>query len=80
MISDSVLAASNYLNGQFVEHVLDYISEYSDGVVIPDKNFESTMLNILSWQSRMVLYVVVIALPLAILAAGILIWSKRRHL
>ncbi len=80
MISDSVLKASNYLNGQFVEHVLDYISEYSDGVVIPDKDFESTMLNILSWQSRLVLYVVVIAIPLLILAAGILIWSKRRHL
>ena len=80
MISDSVLKASNYLNGQFMEHVLDYISEYSDGIVIPDKNFESTMLNILSWQSRLVLYLVVIALPLLILVAGILIWSKRRHL
>ena len=80
MISDTVLQASNYLNGQFVEHVLDYISEYSDGVVIPDKTFESKMLNILSWQSRLVLYVVVIAMPLLILLAGILIWSKRRHL
>ncbi len=80
MISDSVLKASNYLNGQFMEHVLDYISEYSDGVVIPDKDFESTMLNILSWQSRLVLYIVVIALPLMILVVGILIWSKRRHL
>ena len=80
MISDSVLEASNYLNAQFLEHVLDYISEYSDGVVIPDKDFESKMLNILSWQSRLVLYVVVIAIPLLILAVGILIWSKRRHL
>ena len=80
MISDSVLKASNYLNGQFLEHLLDYISEYSDGVVIPDKDFESKNLNILSWQSRLVLYVVVIAIPLLILLAGILIWSKRRHL
>ena len=79
-ISDSVLKASNYLNGQFLEHLLDYISEYSDGVVIPDKDFESKNLNILSWQSRLVLYVVVIAIPLLILLAGILIWSKRRHL
>ena len=80
MISDSVLEASNFLNGQFLEHVLDYISEYSDGVVILGKTFESTTLNILSWQSRVVLYVVVIAIPLLILLAGILIWSKRRHL
>ena len=48
--------------------------------MIPDKDFESKNLNILSWQSRLVLYVVVIAIPLLILLAGILIWSKRRHL
>ncbi len=80
LISDSVLEASNYLNGQFMEHVLDYISEYSDGIVIPDKNFESQTLSILTWQSRIVLWVVVIALPLLIILCGVLVWSKRRHL
>ncbi len=82
MITDSVLSpdASNFLNAQFLEHVIDYISEYSDAVVIPDKNFESTTLNILTWQVRIVLWVVVIALPLAILAIGVVIWAKRRHL
>lgn len=80
LISDSVLSASNFLNGQFLQHVLDYISEYSDGIVIADKDFEATTLSILSWQSRVVLWVVVIALPLAILLIGVLIWSKRRHL
>ena len=80
MISDSVLEASNFLNAQFLEHTLDYISEYSDGVVIPDKDFEATTLSILTWQSRVVLWVVVIAMPLAILLVGVLIWSKRRHL
>ncbi len=80
MISDSVLEASNFLNAQFTEHVIDYISEYNDQVVIPDKDFESTALNILTWQIRVVLWVVVIAMPLAILAVGIVIWSKRRHL
>ena len=63
-----------------METVVDYISEYNDLVVIEDKNFESTALNILTWQVRVVLWVVVIAMPLAILAIGIIIWSKRRHL
>lgn len=80
MISDSVLEASNFLNAQFTEHVVDYISEYSDAVVIPDKNFESKALNILTWQIYVVLWVVVIAMPLAILVIGVVIWSKRRHL
>ena len=72
--------ASNFLNAQFIETVVDYISEYNDVVVIEDKNFESNTLNILTWQVRVVLWVVVIAMPLAILAIGIIIWSKRRHL
>ena len=80
MITNSILEASNFLNASFLEQVLDYMSEYSDGIVIPDKDFESTALSILSWQSRIVLWVVVIAIPLAILVAGVLIWSKRRHL
>ena len=82
LISDSVLTpkASNFLNAQFIETVVDYISEYNDVVVIEDKNFESNTLNILTWQIRVVLWVVVIAMPLAILVIGIIIWSKRRHL
>ena len=82
LISDSVLTpkASNFLNAQFIETVVDYISEYNDVVVIEDKNFESNTLNILTWQVRVVLWVVVIFMPLAILAIGIIIWSKRRHL
>ena len=80
MITNSILEASNFLNASFLEQVLDYMSEYSDGIVIPDKNFEATSLSILSWQSRIVLWVVVIAIPLVILLVGVLIWSKRRHL
>ena len=80
LISDSVIKQSNFLNAQFMETLVDYISEYNDLVVIEDKNFESTTLNILTWQVRVVLWVVVIAMPLAILAIGIIIWSKRRHL
>ena len=80
MISDSILKQSNFLNAQFVDTIVDYISEYNDLVVIQDKDFESNTLNILTWQVRVVLWVVVIAMPLAILVIGIIIWSKRRHL
>jgi ABC-type bacteriocin/lantibiotic exporter with double-glycine peptidase domain len=61
-------------------HVIKYISSYEDAVVIEDKDFVSTTLNILAWQSRAVFWIVVFALPLAILAAGIVIWARRKHL
>ena len=37
-------------------------------------------LSILTWQARIVLWVVVIGLPLLIILCGVLVWSKRRHL
>lgn len=80
MITDSVLSAPNFLNANYLTASLNFINDYSDAVIIPDKNFQSTMLNILTWQVRVVLWVVVIAIPLAILAIGVVVWARRRHL
>jgi hypothetical protein len=80
LVSDSVLKQSNFLNKQFMYHVIKYISSYEDAVVIEDKDFVSTTLNILAWQSRAVFWIIVFALPLAILAVGVVIWARRKHL
>jgi ABC-2 type transport system permease protein len=80
LMSDSVLKQSNFLNKQFLYHVIKYISSYEDAVVIQDKNFESDTLTILAWQKRAVLWIVVLALPLAVLAFGVAVWARRKHL
>jgi ABC-2 type transport system permease protein len=80
LIGDSVLKESNFLNKQFLYHVINYISEYDDAVVIKDKDFVSTNLTILGGQARAVFWIIVVALPLAILATGIVIWARRKHL
>ncbi len=80
MITDSVLKASNFLNASYLTTALNFINDYSDAVIIPDKNFQSTTLNILSWQVTLVFWIVVIAIPLAILAIGVIVWARRRHL
>ncbi|MDD6188255.1 MAG: GldG family protein [Clostridiales bacterium] len=80
MITDSVLSASNFLNASYLTSALNFINDYSDAVIIPDKNFVSTTLNILTWQVMVVFWVVVVALPLAILAIGVIVWARRRHL
>ncbi len=80
LMSDSVLKQSNFLNKQFLYHVIKYISSYEDAVVIQDKNFESDTLTILAWQKRAVLWLVVLALPLAVLAFGVVVWARRKHL
>ena len=80
MITDSVLSAPNFLNASYLTASLNFINSYNDAVIIPDKNFVSTTLNILSWQVMVVFWVVVVAIPLAILALGVIVWARRRHL
>jgi len=80
MISDSVLSASNFLNANYLTSALNFINDYTDAVIIPDKDFVSTTLNILTWQVAVVFWVVVVAIPLAILAIGVIVWARRRHL
>lgn len=80
MITDSVLEQSSFLNASYLTAALNFINDYNDAVVIADKDFVSTTLNILTWQVRVVFWVVVIALPLAILAVGVIVWARRRHL
>jgi hypothetical protein len=80
LIGDAILKESNLLNKQFLYHVINYISEYEDAVVIKDKDFVSTNLTILGWQSRAVFWVLVVAIPLALLAAGVIVWARRKHL
>lgn len=80
MITDSILSAPEFLNGTWLTAALNYVSEYTDAVIIPDKNFESKALTILSWQGRLVFWVVVVAIPLIVIAAGVIVWARRRHL
>ncbi len=80
MISDSVLSASNFLNSQFLTAVINYIREDGKGVVIPDKNFASSALTVRSWQISLIFWIIVILLPLAILAAGVTVRVRRKHL
>ena len=62
------------------KEVENAINDYNDAVIIPDKDFVSTTLNILTWQVMVVFWIVVVALPLAILALGVIVWARRRHL
>ena len=80
MITDSVLEASNFLNSSYLTAALNFINDDTDAVIIPDKDFVSTTLNILTWQVMVVFWVVVVAIPLAILALGVIVWARRRHL
>lgn len=80
MITESVLETSAFLNRDYLGACLNYISEYSEGIVIPDKNFESTVLTIRSWQANLIFWVFLIGIPALIIVLSIIVWVRRRHL
>jgi hypothetical protein len=80
MISESILEESAFMNRDYIGATLNYISEYTEGIVIPDKDFVSKTLTIQKYQSRIVLWVIVLGIPLLIIALSIVIWARRRHL
>ena len=80
MMTDSILSESAYLNRDYMGACLNYVAEYTDGVIIADKNFASISLTILKWQANLVLWLVVLGIPCLIIIMGIVVWARRRHL
>lgn len=80
MITNSILETSAFLNRDYVGACLNYVAEYSEGIVIPDKEFESTILTVRSWQSNLIFWVFLIGIPALIIALSIVVWARRRHL
>ena len=80
MMTDSILSAPEFLNATWLTAALNYVSEYTDAVIIPDKDFDSKALTILTWQGNLIFWLVIVAIPVIIIAAGVIVWARRRHL
>ncbi|MDR2605873.1 MAG: GldG family protein [Oscillospiraceae bacterium] len=80
LITQTALTQDAFLNRTYIGAVLNYISDNTDGLVIPDKEFTSTLLTITGTQTRIVFVSIVLILPALIILAGIIVWVKRKHL
>jgi hypothetical protein len=80
MVSDSVMSYENMLNSQYVAAVISMMTDETDAVIIEAKNYESTSLTILGTQVTTLFWVMIIIIPFGILAIGLVIWLRRRHL
>ena len=80
MISDSVLKTDNLLNTRYTAAVVNFMTDDSDAVIISAKNFESTTLTIQGSEVTALFWVLIIIIPFGLLALGLIIWLRRRHL
>ncbi len=80
MISDSVLSYDNMLNSRYTAAVVSAMTEETDAVIIEAKNYESTTLTLLGSQVTTLFWIMIIIIPFGILAIGLIVWLRRRHL
>ncbi|MDR0324668.1 MAG: GldG family protein [Oscillospiraceae bacterium] len=68
-----------FYNIQLIADLANDLNPFGESVYIPSKQFGGEAMPVSTGQTQAVLILMVIALPLAIILAGILVWRKRRH-
>lgn len=80
MITDSVLDIDNMLNSKYITAAVGFMTEDSEAVVVEAKEYSSTTLSVLGSQVTILFWILCIIIPFGILALGMIIWLRRRHL
>ena len=78
--ADDIMSMSSYANRLFLTQVINYLREETHSISIAPKMLASTALAITTSQSMTAGMILVIVLPPAVLAAGIAVRLRRRHL
>lgn len=81
MFESHVLSYNGYNNSAYLVNVLNTIADKDDvGITIEKKSMEAESLGITDVTTKNILYVFfVIVLPVGVLAAGIIVWIRRRN-
>jgi uncharacterized iron-regulated membrane protein len=72
--------SSYFWNAQMMGAIANDLNPSGQSVIIPSKALAGTIMTVMAGQARMILILMVITMPLLILAAGVLMWRKRKRL
>ncbi len=82
VIGDSEFANNSFLNfsgdEDFFLNVISWLAEEEDLISIRPKNPEERRVNLTAKQTRIVMYLSLMVLPLSVLGVGIGVWLRRR--
>lgn len=80
MFSESVLAYNSYNNSAFFVNAVNTLADRDNvGITIEGKSMDSATLGIDVGTQAVLMVLLVILIPLAVLAAGLVIWIRRRN-
>lgn len=78
--ADDLMGASTYANSLFLSQVIGYLAGDHAALSIPPKSMSASPLPITHTQSMIIGGVLVVAVPLAVLAAGLITTYRRKRL
>ncbi|MCL2425205.1 MAG: GldG family protein [Oscillospiraceae bacterium] len=68
-----------FYNAFLINDIAHDLNPFGERIFIPARELTGSQMMVSSGSARTILIVMVIALPLAIIATGIVVWRKRRH-
>jgi len=80
LANDTYLASSTYLNQQLFVEVINDFNPMGESVIIDTKGLATDEMSIQAWQGTIIFWILVVVLPVLFLAAGTLIWIRRRNM
>lgn len=79
MLYDSVLAADQYNNREYILSVLNGITHKTDGVTITPKTITGSSFDITEQQKNILKWTFCLIIPAIVLITGIVIWLRRKN-
>lgn len=79
LASSSFMSTSNANNQDFFINMFNYISGKEDGIVIKSKSVSSVTFEMSAQTANTLAIVLCVAVPVAVIVLGIVIWVRRRH-
>jgi hypothetical protein len=79
-LSDSTLGEDAFLNSKYLLTVMNFVSEDEDAIIIDDKDYTTDTLVLAGWQKSVLFWLLLIIIPVGSLAAGFIVWARRRHM
>ena len=82
MVGDSDFASDAYIknsgNNDLFLNMVNWLAEEEDKITIRPKEFDDRRVNLTQKDSRLIMYLSVIALPLLVVLGGVIVYFRRR--
>lgn len=74
-----ILTQSSYANRDFILNTISYMCDEQNGTYLRSKDISTNLLSVTESQKRVCRIFLMYLLPIAIIAAGIAVWRKRKY-